>query len=184
MSIPTLRTERLILREWRESDLIPHATMSVDPEVMEPLGGVTDQAQSDSLARACQAQFAARGFALWVVELPGIADFIGLAGLGIVPSAMPFAPAIEIGWRFARRYWGHGYATEAAKAALEDGFVRLGLDEIVAYTRPSNRRSRAVMERLGMQHDINDEFNHPDVVDETSIHNRVLYRMPRQAWQL
>ena len=82
-----------------------------------------------------------------------------------------------------RPFWGQGYATEAAAAALEDGFGRLGLDEIVAYTTPVNHRSRAVMARLGMSRDPDEDFDHPRVPETHPLRRHVLYRLSRAAWK-
>ena len=183
MTLPTLRTARLILRDWRDSDLAPLAAMSADPEVMALLMGPLDRAQSDALAGRCRAQIAREGFGFLAIEAPGIADFIGGAGLGQVPAALPCAPAIEVAWRLARPYWGHGYATEAATAVLEDGFGRLGLPEIVALTTPMNHRSRAVMERLGMSRNPDEDFDHPNIPEGHPLRRHVLYRLSRTAWQ-
>jgi RimJ/RimL family protein N-acetyltransferase len=178
----SLATKRLILREWRDTDLETLAAMSADPEVMELLLGPMDRAESDALAGRCRAHFAEHGFGLWVVELPGEAAFIGLAGLIHVPFEAHYTPAVEIGWRLARPYWGHGYATEAAAAALDHGFNRLGLAEIVAITTPLNRRSQAVMARLGMRRDPAEDFDHPKVPAGHALRRHVLYRLPRAAW--
>jgi RimJ/RimL family protein N-acetyltransferase len=178
----SLTTERLILRQWRDEDVEPFATMSADPAVMEFLLPI-DRARCAAFAAEEQAYIAEHGFGWWVIELPGKADFIGFAGLSEIPAGPPFPKgAIEIAWRLARPYWGQGYATEAACAALEDGFGRLGFDEIVAITTPMNRRSRAVMERLGMIHDEAGDFEHPRVPEGHRLRPHVLYRLPRAAW--
>ncbi|HET9520851.1 MAG TPA: GNAT family N-acetyltransferase, partial [Candidatus Limnocylindrales bacterium] len=94
----------------------------------------------------------------------------------------PFTPAVEVGWRFDPEAWGHGYATEAARAAVGFGFEALGLDEIVSFTVPANVRSRAVMERIGMTHDPADDFDHPNLPDGHPLRRHVLYRLPRARW--
>ena len=133
------------------------------------------------MARA-RAHWDEHGFGQWVVEHPGAASFIGVVGLGIVSYEAAFTPAVEVAWRPARPYWGHGYATEAARAALDYGFEELGLDEIVALTVPANRRSRRVMERLGMTRLVEDDFDHPRL-PEGPLKRHVLYRLcnPRRA---
>ena len=107
----------------------------------------------------------------------GGADFIGFTGLKYVPVEMPFAPAVQIGWRLLFPYWGHGYATEAAKAALNYGFTTLQLPEIVSYTAMDNQRSRSVMERIGMHHNPQDDFDHPKVPIGHPLRKHVLYRI-------
>ena len=147
-----LRTPRLLLREWRDEDREPFAAMCADPEVMRYyLRPFADRAASDAWIDGMRRHYDEHGFAYWAVELPGEASLIGGIGLTRVRSpGYPFAPAVEIGWRLARPYWGQGYASEAARTVLDDGFGRLGLGEIVAFTVPANRRSWRVMEWLGM----------------------------------
>ncbi|WP_238121689.1 MULTISPECIES: GNAT family N-acetyltransferase [unclassified Xanthobacter] len=178
---PTLTTPRLLLRPWRDADRDALWAMQSDPQVMEFLMPVADRAASDAVADRIARHFADHGFGLWVVEVPGVTAFAGYTGLVHVPYAAHFTPAIEVGWRFLRHSWGHGYATEAARACLGFGFERLGLEEIVAITVPSNRRSRAVMERLGMTHDPRDDFDMPTVPVGHPLRHHVLYRMSREA---
>jgi RimJ/RimL family protein N-acetyltransferase len=167
----SLRTSRLLLRPWCEQDIAPFVEMSADPIVMEYL----PQADETWVARAC-AHWEEHGFGQWVVELSGEASFIGVVGLSVVSYEAPFTPAVELAWRLARRYWGRGYATEAARAAVEYGFDELGLDEIVALTVPANRRSRRVMDRLGMTRSPRDDFEHPRV-PEGPLRRHVLHRL-------
>jgi len=179
----SIATERLILRQWRDEDLEPFAALSADPEIMEFLLPM-DRADSDAMAAEERVHIAEHGFGWWALELPGAAGFIGFAGLARIPDGPSFkGGAVEIAWRLARPYWGQGYATEAARAALADGFGRLGLDEIVAVTTPMNRRSRAVMERLGMIHDEAGNFEHPRVPEGHRLRPHVLYRLPRATWE-
>jgi RimJ/RimL family protein N-acetyltransferase len=127
--------------------------------------------------RACE-HWQKHGFGQWVVEIPGAADVIGVVGLSTVSYTAHFTPAVEVAWRLARGYWGRGYATEAAHAALDYGFDKLGLAEIVAVTVPANFRSRRVMERLGMSRAPEDDFDHPNV-PEGPLKRHVLYRLRR-----
>jgi RimJ/RimL family protein N-acetyltransferase len=177
----TLRTSRLVLREWRDEDREPFAAMCADPEVMrfyrQPLG---DRAASDAWIDRMRRHNDEHGFAYWAVERAGEAGLIGAVGLSRVsPPRFPFAPAVEIGWRLARPHWGKGCATEAAHAALDDGFARLGLAEIVAFTVPLNERSWRVMERLGMTRDAADDFDFPGAPAGDPLRRHVLYRIRR-----
>jgi RimJ/RimL family protein N-acetyltransferase len=172
----TLRTPRLLLREWRDHDAEPFAAMSADPGLTEFLLPPAD----DWVARA-RRQWTEHGFGQFVVELPGEVDFIGVIGLSSVRLAVPFAPAVEVAWRLARPYWGQGFAPEGARAALEDGFYRLGLFEIVAFTVTGNRRSRSVMVRLGMTRDPADDFDFPGFPEDHPLRPHVLYRARRPA---
>jgi ribosomal-protein-alanine N-acetyltransferase len=114
--------------------------------------------------------------------VPGVAPFIGFVGLWHIPFEAHFTPAVEVGWRLARAHWGQGYATEGARAALEVGFTRLGLDEIVSMTVPANARSRRVMERIGMTRDSADDFDHPRVPAGNPMRRHLLYRLSRADW--
>jgi RimJ/RimL family protein N-acetyltransferase len=172
----SLHTARLLLRPWRDDDLVPFAAMSADPAVMEFLRPLTGADACATWAARLQAHWHDHGFGRWAVELPGEARFIGVVGLAFIPYQAHFTPAVEIAWRLARVDWGRGYATEAAWAALDYGFDELGLDEIVAVTVPANRRSRQVMERLGMTRDPADDYDHP-LVPEGPLRRHVLYRL-------
>jgi RimJ/RimL family protein N-acetyltransferase len=166
----SLRTSRLLLRPWREEDVALFVEMSADPVVMEFL----PPADEGWVARA-RAHWDKHGFGQWVVEIPDEAPFIGVAGLAVVTYEAPFTPAVDVAWRLARVYWGRGYATEAARASIDYGFGELGLDEIVALTVPANRRSRRVMERLGMTRSPEDDFDNPRV-PAGPLRRHVLYR--------
>lgn len=178
MSLPTLRTERLILRPWRGDDLEPFAALNADPEVMEffPLPLARDR--SDAMVERIRTHFAREGFGLWAVEVPGVAPFIGFTGL----QRPSFMPAIEVGWRLARPYWRAGYATEAARASITWGFDQLGVDEIVAMVVPDNLRSQRVMAKLGMQRDPDSDFEHPLIPETSSRRAHWLFRLPRVRW--
>jgi RimJ/RimL family protein N-acetyltransferase len=179
-------TDRLRLRPWRDTDLAPFAAMNADAEVMAHFPARLDRAASDAMVARIRAHFARHGFGLWAVEAPGVAEFVGYVGL-LVPSVpLPFTgaqePPVEIGWRLARTHWCHGYATEAARAALDFGFRRFALAEVVSFTVPANHRSRAVMERLGMRRAPTDDFDHPALPEGHVLRRHVLYRLPRRAW--
>jgi RimJ/RimL family protein N-acetyltransferase len=177
---PELRTERL-LRRWREEDLETFARLNADPEVMRHFKSTLDRPASDLLAGRIESGFDERGFGLWAVEVPDEAPFIGFVGLDRAVFPAPFTPAVEVGWRLARAYWGRGYATEGARAALAFGFDRLGLAEIVSLTTHGNTRSRAVMERLGMTRNPDDDFDHPSLPEGHPLRRHVLYRLRRQG---
>lgn len=172
-----LRTSRLLLRGWRDVDVAAFAEMSADPTVMQYLLPLSDRGLSvEAWVARARAHWDEHGFGQWVVELPGEAGFIGAVGLGVVSYEAAFTPAVEVAWRLTRSYWGHGYATEAARAALDYGFGDLGLSEVVALTVPANQRSRRVMERLGMTRSPEDDFDHPRL-PEGPLRRHVLYRV-------
>jgi RimJ/RimL family protein N-acetyltransferase len=168
---------RVVLRPWREADRAPFAAMNADPRVMEFFVARLDRAGSDAMVDRIRAHFDLHGFGLWAVEVPGIAPFIGFTGLAVPRFEAPFVPCVEIGWRLAAEHWGCGYAAEAARLALDHGFGTVGLPEILAFTAVANRRSRAVMERLGMRHDPGADFDHPLVPDGHPLQRHVLYRL-------
>jgi len=180
---PTLRTERLILRPWREADLEPFAALNADPRVAASLGGPEDRDFSDALAERIMAGFAKRGFDRWAIEVPGVAPFVGFVGLSAPSFEAHFTPCIEIGWRLAFDHWRKGYVTEGARAALDYGFNEAGLEEIVSFTAESNTRSRAVMERLGMHRDHKDDFGHERLGSQHPLYRHVLYRLRRAEWR-
>ncbi|MFI8327179.1 GNAT family N-acetyltransferase [Streptomyces sp. NPDC085529] len=177
-----LRTERLLLRGWRASDLDAWAAMNADPAVREHLGDPLTRPESDAVAARMRADLDRRGFGWWAVEVRATGAFIGRVGLDVVGDDMPFA-GVDIGWRLTRSAWGHGYATEAARACLTFGFDVLGLPEVLASTTVGNVRSQSVMRRIGMTHDPADDFEDPSV-PEGPLRRCVLYRAtagPRTA---
>jgi RimJ/RimL family protein N-acetyltransferase len=176
-SFSTIDTHRLLLRGWRPEDLPAFAAMNADPRVMEYLPKPLDRVESDARAAGIRDHFARRGFGLWAVEVQGVADFIGFVGLSVPGFEAHFTPCVEVGWRLAHEHWGHGYATEAARAALEFGFQRLALEEIVSFTVPANWRSRSVMERIAMLRTPADDFDHPALPEGHRLRRHVLYRV-------
>jgi RimJ/RimL family protein N-acetyltransferase len=178
---PSLKTQRLKLRRWGRSDREPLAAINADPEVMEHFPETLSRDRSDDLIEAIEAGFEANGFGLWALELRGSGELIGFAGLATPVFEAHFTPAVEVGWRLARPAWGKGYATEAGRAALVFGFDEVGLDEIVSFTTVANRRSCAVMERLGMGRDPGDDFDHPSLPAGHPQRPHVLYRIRPQG---
>jgi RimJ/RimL family protein N-acetyltransferase len=172
-----LRTMRLVLRRWRESDRAPFAAMNTDPEVMEHFPAMLTRADSDTMIDRIEAGFAAHGFGLWAVEVAASGEFIGFTGLSVPGLDAHFMPSVEIGWRLTRSSWGHGYATEAARRALTCGFAGYGLNEVVSFTAVSNVRSQAVMRRIGMTHDPADDFDHPSLPGGHPLRRHALWRV-------
>ena len=173
-----LLTERLILRRWRPADRRPFAALNADPRVMEYFPNVLSREESDALAKHIDEHFERHGFGLWAVEVPGVAPFAGFIGLSVPRFQAHFTPCVEVGWRLAAAYWGRGYATEGAQAALAFGFEALGLREIVSFTVPENLRSRRVMEKIGMTRNPADDFDQPGVFGRRP---HVLYRLGRDS---
>lgn len=170
-----IRTERLLLRQWRESDREPWAALNADPEVRRHFPSVLTRAESDAAFERISSALESRGWGLWAVDLDG--ELLGFTGLSTVADDLPCAPATEIGWRFARHAWGHGYATEAATAVVAHAFGELGLAELVSFTAVSNQPSMRVMERIGMVRDPSGDFEHPAVPEGSPLRAHVLYRL-------
>jgi RimJ/RimL family protein N-acetyltransferase len=180
--VTSLTTDRLTLRRWRDSDLEPFAALNADPEVMRYMRGPLDRAESDAFVERIEARFDEHGFGLWAVEVRDRQEFIGFTGLAWQTYEAPFTPAVEVGWRLARAAWGQGYATEAARAALDHGFGPGDLAEIVSVTTVSNERSQAVMRRLGMTRNRADDFEYPLMPPDHPLRPHVVYRLRRTDW--
>jgi RimJ/RimL family protein N-acetyltransferase len=178
-AIPRITTERLVLREWREADREPFAAMNADPRVMEHFPSTLTRAESDAMIDRILARWRRDGHGLWAVERTEDGAFLGFTGLASPTDAPDLPPFVEIGYRFAVPAWGHGYASEAARAAVGWGFEVLGLDEIASWTAASNTRSQAVMRRIGMTHDPADDFDHPRLPEGHRIRRHVMYRLLR-----
>jgi RimJ/RimL family protein N-acetyltransferase len=176
---PELRTERLLLRRWLSTDLEPYAALNADPQVREHFPSTMTRRECEAEIAIFEERFDEHGYGLWAVEVPGVAPCIGFIGLNLTTFDAPFTPAVEVGWRLARKYWGEGYASEGARAALHFGFETIGLDEIVSFTTPANVRSWAVMERIGMSRDPSDDFENPNVAVGHPMRPHVLYRISR-----
>lgn len=173
----TLETARLTLRPWRPSDYAPFAALNADPRVTATLAGNLTRAESDAFADRIAAHMTEHGWGLWAIEVKGGAPFIGYAGLSRPRFEAAFTPCVEIGWRLAFAHWGHGYATEAARAVKAFAFDELQLPELVSFTTIGNARSRAVMERIGLVHDPAGDFDHPSLAADHPLRPHVLYRM-------
>jgi RimJ/RimL family protein N-acetyltransferase len=158
---------------------VPFAALNGDPRVAEHLPSTLSRAESDGLASRIEAHFERHGFGLWALEVPGVSEFAGFVGLAVPRFEAHFTPCVEIGWRLDPRCWGHGYATEGARAAARCAFEVLHLKEIVSFTVPANVRSRRVMEKLGMTYRSEDDFEHPALPDGHRLRRHVLYRLTR-----
>ncbi len=178
----TLKTERLILREWNEADREPFARMNADARVMEYLGEPMAREQSDEVADRIEAHFRAHGFGLCAAELAESGEFIGFIGLAVPTFEAAFTPCVEIGWRLAAEYWGAGLATEGAREIVRYAFEELGLADLVSLTTIRNERSRRVMAKLGMTHDAAENFDHPRLPANDPLCRHVMYRLTREKW--
>jgi 3-dehydroquinate dehydratase / shikimate dehydrogenase len=176
-----ISTERLILRPWKDEDAEPYAEMNADPRVRGFYASVATREKSDADIRRFQATYARDGFCMFAAEFISTGQFIGFIGLQKMDFAIPswprpaVEPVVEIGWMLAHKYWGKGLATEGARGAVQFGFATLKLREIIAITVPANLRSRRVMEKIGMKHHPELDFDHPRVPEGHPLQRHVLY---------
>lgn len=181
--IATLETPRLLLRQWRDDDLAEFAALCADPQVMRHFPAPLTRLETAALMGRIRGHFNEYGFGLWALERKDSGAFIGMTGLLNVSFDVPFTPAVEIGWRLARRHWGLGFASEAAWASLRCAFSQLHLDQVVAFTSEGNLPSQKVMQAIGMQHDALGSFDHPRLAADHPLCRHVLYRIDRAQWQ-
>ncbi|HJD98001.1 GNAT family N-acetyltransferase [Mailhella massiliensis] len=174
-----LETPRIRLRPWKEDDLAPFRVLNADPTVMRFFPAPLTHEESDALAAALQERMKRQGFGLWALDIPGLTPFAGFVGLN-VPAFKP--SLVEIGWRLHKDFWGQGFATEAAALAMEAGFSLFQLKEICSFTATLNTPSERVMQRLGMEHRPEDDFDHPALPPEHRLARHVLYRMRIELW--
>jgi RimJ/RimL family protein N-acetyltransferase len=174
-----VRTDRLVMRRWRDSDLAPFAALNGDPETMLYFPETLGRTASDALVARIEERFERVGYGLWALELTETGEFIGFAGLNPMPDGVPGAGGTEVGWRLARHAWHHGYATEAAKAALGVAFDGASLPEVWSMTAVLNEPSQAVMRRIGMAEVA--RFDHPRVPEGSKLRPHVVYHLTRAA---
>ena len=172
-----IQTERLILRTWKTEDASAYYQINQDPLVIEFLRGPLTMEQVNDFITFANKQCAEIGYGLWAAEEKSSGKLIGFIGIDPIRWNAPFGPGVEIAWRLGSQFWGKGYATEGAKAALDYGFTHCGLEEIVSFTVPANVRSIRVMEKIGMQHDPQGDFAHPHLPAEHPLSKHILYRI-------
>ncbi len=175
-----METDRLLLRRWTSSDLKPFVDMSADPEVMKYFPNLLTPEESRAFVERLEEKFERQGFGFWAAELKATQSFVGFVGLNTPDFEADFTPCVEIGWRLAKEYWGFGYATEAASACLNFAFTKAQLPEILSWTTRENYPSRKVMERIGMQRNPAEDFDHPALPADHPLRPHVLYRIKRQ----
>jgi RimJ/RimL family protein N-acetyltransferase len=171
-----VRTDRLLMRRWRKSDRDPFAALNGDPETLKFFPATMDRAESDALVNRIEDSFERQGFGLWALEVTATGQFIGFTGLNPLPDDVPGGGGMEIGWRLVKHAWHHGYATEAARAALAVAFDGAGLTEIWSMTAVLNEPSQAVMRRLGLTEIAS--FDHPRV-PAGPLRPHVMYHLAR-----
>jgi RimJ/RimL family protein N-acetyltransferase len=178
-----ITTERLILRPWKDEDILPFAEMNADPRVREFFTSLRTREQSEEEVRYCQALYERDGFTMFAAEIAASGEFAGFIGLLTMGFAIPAIkqPSVEIGWRLAHKHWGNGFATEGARAVVHYAFTTLQLREIVAITVPANVRSRRVMDKIGMKHHPELDFDHPRIPEGHPLRRHVLYALKNDA---
>jgi len=177
-----LETERLILRQWKSTDLDVFAEINSNPNAMEYFPYLFSREQSDDLASRLKEEISLKGWGMWAAELKDNQEFIGFVGIHTPESIFSFSPCVEIGWRLHPRYWGFGYATEAGKKSLEFAFNQIELNEVVAMTTVKNYRSVAVMKRLGLK-DTHSNFMHPKLPKESAVSEHFLFKITQENWK-
>lgn len=176
-----IQTERLLMRQWRDADRAAFASLNADPEVMEYFPKRLSRGDSDAMIDRLRAHIDDKAWGLWALERRDNGEFIGFTGLSVPAVSLPFTPCVEVGWRLARTAWHQGFASEAARAAIDYGFTQLHLTEILSFTAIGNLRSRAVMERIGMQNR-DENFFHPAVDPDSPLCEHVLYGIEQKTW--
>ncbi len=176
-----IETDRLSLRSWNEADIIPFQKICSDPRVMATLGPPLDMAETAALIGRVQLLEAEHGHTFWALERSEDARLIGWCGV-IRGTDGPMEGKAEIGWRLAHDCWGHGYATEAARASVDWAFANLAEDAVWAITSAGNRASQAVMARLGMRRHIELDFDHPKLPLGDPLRPHVTFSLERAAW--
>ena len=174
-----LKTDRVMLRQWRASDREPFAVLNADSEVMRFFDRPRCRAESDATADRLEAHIDKHGFGFWAAELISSGEFIGFVGIENTPDDLPCSPAVEIGWRVHKRFWGKGLAPESARACLVYAFSKLQLEEVVSFTAKSNSPSIRVMEKIGMRRDKAGDFDHPAIPEDHPVRPHVFYRIGR-----
>lgn len=172
-----LTTDRLVLRQWKHSDRVPFAAMNADTDVMRYFDRPRERAESDATVDRLEGHINEHGYGFWAAELKETGAFIGFIGIEHTPSNLPCSPAVEIGWRLDKRFWGRGLAPEGARASLLFAFSKLQLDEVVSFTAEANEPSMRVMEKIGMKRDKSADFDHPAIPKGHPIRSHVFYRI-------
>lgn len=182
-----LTTKRLILRTWKPSDIPLMAAISSDPLVMKYFPAIQDMTATKALIDHINQHYEKFGYATYAVEIKETHEFIGFVGLNHpsfeIPNFQPSGlPIVEIAWRLSSQYWGKGYATEAAKAVLHYAFTELNLSEIISFAVQTNVKSRRIMEKIGLHHSEEDDFDHPKLGNDSSLKRHALYRLTRNEY--
>jgi len=181
MVLKVIETARLILRQWQTEDYASFAQMSTNPQVMQYFPKLLNRTESDAFIDKVKAIIELKGWGFWAVELKETQQFIGFVGLHDQPTQFSFSPCVEIGWRLDQAFWGKGYASEAANAALAFAFDQLKLEKVVSFTTLDNKKSQKVMEKIKMRKIT--EFQHPALDLNHPLSWHVLYEISKQEFK-
>ena len=179
-----IETKRIALRTWHSNDRAVFAAMGRNSNVMEFLGPLLNREQSDAAVNAQIALIEREEPAFWAIERLSDQRFMGFVGVKKINFDAHFTPGYEIGWRLGEDYWGEGYATEGAKAALRYSFSNWPMERIYSFTVPANIRSQAVMRKIGMSRVDNGDFEHPNLSLENPLRRHVLYHIDKKTFSL
>ena len=177
-----IETDRLILRTWRDEDLESMLAINQDPKVMEYFPELQDLDTTKNFIDKVNAHFENHGYSLYAAVRKDTNEFIGFIGLLMADFESHFTPTTEIGWRLSSNHWGQGFATEGAKAVLDYAFRELKIPEIVSFTAAGNAKSIRVMQKIGLQHNEADDFDHPKLDDTSPLKQHVLYRLIKEDY--
>lgn len=180
--VKPIETQRLILRQWQDEDRPHFARINADPLIMEYMPRLLPPADSDKLVERFKKHIKKHGYGMYAVERKEDGAFIGTVGLNNVEFKAAFTPAVEIAWRLDYGAWGHGYATEAARALIEYAFSELKLKEILSFTVHDNTASTHMMEKLGMTRDVKGDFDYPGMRKDHPLGKFVLYRLRQKDY--
>ena len=180
MTTTILETDRLILRTWADHDFQPMFAINQDPKVMRYFPGLQDEETTKSFIKKVNDHFDKHGYSLYACVRRDSHEFIGFIGLLFADFESHFTPATEIGWRLSSRQWGRGFATEAAQAVLDYAFQELKVAEVVSFTAQGNAQSIRVMQKIGLQYNPEDDFDHPKLEKTSPLRRHVLYRLNRE----
>lgn len=178
-----LKTDRLIIRQWQESDITSLSKLNADKEALKYFPRTYTKQETIEFIEKMSDKISKQSYGFFALELRETKEFIGFTGLSNPSYKTPFTPCTEIGWRIHKQFWGKGYAPEAAKACLDYAFNELYLDEIVSFTASLNKPSMRVMEKIGMTRSIHEDFYHPLINKTDPLALHVLYRLKKENFK-
>ncbi len=172
----SLESERVLLREWLPRDLEPWISLNLDPENLRHFPRIYSEEESRGSFTRSRDRLNANPFGFWAAEEKSSGEFMGFVGISQQDiSGLAFMPCHEIGWRLDKKYWGHGYATEAAMVVLAYGLQDLGIGQIFSFTAKTNTPSINVMRKIGLRERPELAFEHPKIEAGNPVKSHVVY---------